>query len=489
MHDLVSDPVDGRVVLGSVRDARLSEYPWLRRFAFFRAPKIRLVLDLLFVSALSLWLRPRWLVVTLVGSSLAYLGLVTYFHYFLRPLSFWTLATSWREGLQLSGFVFDLFPKAVALGLLVMLAIKLAAVARARRFSAPRPGRPAVLCCAGGGLRNAVRGRQSAGPAVRCANHAAGVGRLGEIRGYLGPWLAEWYYLGDENVLRGALEMRERQYDRITPLEADIPIRDRIVIVQAESLDTNVLGYRVNGVEVMPFLNHLRDSSMYFRVRAIHNNGSSDADFVAMNGVAGSKQENTYVIPGYPYENTTPQILSELGYQTHAYHGNSGEFYNRRIRPSPRWALTRSSISRGVGSFVRSQEPPLGDRRSGRVETVGQRAARRRRPCVSFRHYPHDARAVHSLAGRRTGDFSASAHDVPAIHEQHALSRQLPARLCDRAGQGGDDHDLCRSSDDETSRRTAGEKARVYPVLHLRHGPRPQPLAVNSQRQCIATAR
>ncbi len=81
------------------------------RFAFFRAPKIRLVLDLLFVSALSLWLRPRWLVVTLVGSSLAYLGLVTYFHYFLRPLSFWTLATSWREGLQLSGFVFDLFPK------------------------------------------------------------------------------------------------------------------------------------------------------------------------------------------------------------------------------------------------------------------------------------------------------------------------------------------------------------------------------------------
>ena len=94
-----------------------------------------------------------------------------------------------------------------------------------------------------------------------------GVGRLGEIRGYLGPWLAEWYYMGDNEVLVRALRLREIPYDRISPEEADIPIRKHLVIVQAESLDTHILGYRANGVEVTPFLNRLREHSMYFRLR------------------------------------------------------------------------------------------------------------------------------------------------------------------------------------------------------------------------------
>jgi phosphoglycerol transferase MdoB-like AlkP superfamily enzyme len=102
------------------------------------------------------------------------------------------------------------------------------------------------------------------------------------------------------------------------------------VIIQAESLDTNILGYKANGVEVMPFLNHLRNVSMYFHVRAIHTVGSSDADFIMLNGVLGSPHENTYTIPGYPYENTTPQILAECGFESYFYHGNTGEFYSRR---------------------------------------------------------------------------------------------------------------------------------------------------------------
>ena len=84
-----------------------------------------------------------------------------------------------------------------------------------------------------------------------------GVGRLGEIRGYLGPWFAEWYYLRDDEVLERALELREVQYDRLTPVEADIPIHKHLVILQAESLDYNVLGFKVDGDEVTPFLNQL----------------------------------------------------------------------------------------------------------------------------------------------------------------------------------------------------------------------------------------
>ncbi len=102
------------------------------------------------------------------------------------------------------------------------------------------------------------------------------------------------------------------------------------MILQAESFDYHILGYEVDGVPVTPFLNNLRSQAMFYRVRAIHNQGSSDADFVATTGVAGSLHQNTYLIPGYPYENTTPQMLARCGYTTYSFHGNTGEFYGRR---------------------------------------------------------------------------------------------------------------------------------------------------------------
>ena len=127
------------------------------------------------------------------------------------------------------------------------------------------------------------------------------------------------------------MRYRTVSYDRLTPVEADIPIHKHLVIVQAESLDFNVLGFRVEGQEVTPFLNRLRNMSMFYRATAMHFTGSCDADFAALNGVSGSRHENTYVVDGYPYSNTTPQLLANCGFETYAFHGNGGEFYNRRM--------------------------------------------------------------------------------------------------------------------------------------------------------------
>jgi hypothetical protein len=223
-----------------------------------------------------------------------------------------------------------MFPKRAALFLLLALVIKLAALFFSRRASLPRKG--AWLM---GGLLTVTYTSlflftTYVSPLDRIMK-SQGVGRLGVIRGYLGPWFAEWYYLSNGRLLDHAMERRKISYNRLTPVEADIPIHEHLVILQAESFDTNILGYKVNGVEVTPFLNRLRDLSMYYRVLAMHSNGSSDADFVALNGVAGSPHENTYIIPEYPYENTTPQLLARCGFSTYAFHGNSGEFYSRRL--------------------------------------------------------------------------------------------------------------------------------------------------------------
>ncbi len=298
------------------------------RFAFW-APKIRFVLDLLFVLTLTLCLRRRLLFVLVSGAFFVYLGLITYFQYFLRPLSLLTIFGNWREGVQLGGFALDLLPRRAALVLLLALATQLTALILSRKVSLPRH------CAWLGGCVFAlayvslylVANRWDPLDAIQTTR---GVGRLGEIRGYLGPWFAEWYYLRDKQVLQRALELRKITYDRLTPAEADIPVHNHLVILQAESLDYNILGFKVDGVEVTPFLNQLRDRSMFYRVGAMHFNGSSDADFAALNAVSGSRHANPYVIPGYPYKNTMPQLLARCGFATYSFHGNGGEFYSRR---------------------------------------------------------------------------------------------------------------------------------------------------------------
>lgn len=299
-----------------------------RRFAFW-APKIRFVLDLLFISTLSIVLRRRYLVAIVIASFFVYLGLVTYFQYFLRPLSLLTILTTWREALQVGGFGPDVFPLSPAALLLGVLAVKLTALVLSRNASPPRPSAwlTGAVLMAGYVTLSCLALSYDPLDAILTTR---GVGRLGHIRGYLGPWFAEWYYLQDDKLLERALELRKIDDNRISPLEGDIPMHRRLVIVQAESLDTNILGYQVHGVLVAPFLTHLRDVSMYFRVLSTHSYGSSDADFAVLNGVRGSPHETTYRIPGYPYENTTPQILAACGFDSYCYHGNTGEFYGRR---------------------------------------------------------------------------------------------------------------------------------------------------------------
>ena len=155
--------------------------------------------------------------------------------------------TSWREGLTVGGFAPDVFPKLGGALLLAALAIKLAALYLSRKVSLPRPAGwfGAAICLAGFIGVYAVANQLDP---LHYIQTTRGVGRLGHIRGYLGPWFAEWYYLRQDQLLQEVLDRRQKIYDRITPIEAEIPIHKRLVIVQAESLDTNVLGYKVNGV-------------------------------------------------------------------------------------------------------------------------------------------------------------------------------------------------------------------------------------------------
>ncbi|HKD38634.1 MAG TPA: LTA synthase family protein, partial [Pirellulales bacterium] len=125
-------------------------------------------------------------------------------------------------------------------------------------------------------------------------------------------------------------QRREIASDLLTPVETTIPIREKLAIIQAESLDFNVLGLEIGGQEVTPFLNRLRERSLFYRIAAARDTGSADADFIMLAGVMPSPHINTYNIRSYPYRNTLPQFLKQFGYNTALFHGNTGNFYSRR---------------------------------------------------------------------------------------------------------------------------------------------------------------
>ncbi len=310
-----------RYTLVSAQDVSAQFLKW--------APRIRLLIDLTFVVAITALLPRPWLIGVSILAFFAQVGLVSYYQYFRRPLSALALY-HWREGSKASGHRFPASPRIPLLILGAALAVKVGLLATLPADSGLNPPAWWVIGLSAAAIYAALIVAAGYIDPLDKILTTRGIGRLGLIRGYLFTWLAEFYYLGANEVLESAMRQRQIVSDQLTPLETAIPVRRQLIIIQAESLDFNVIGYQANGCEVTPFLNRLWDKSLRYRIAAARYIGSADADFVMLNGVMPSMHIVTYNIPNYPYSDTLPQFLSQHGYETSIYHGNTGNFYNRR---------------------------------------------------------------------------------------------------------------------------------------------------------------
>lgn len=106
-----------------------------------------------------------------------------------------------------------------------------------------------------------------------------------------------------------------------------------IIMVQAESLNDFPIGLKVNGEEITPHLNELISTSHYYPniYLQIGRGNTSDAEFAANNSLYPIADMGVYKT--YPKNNflSLPQVLKKEGYATSAAHGNSPEFWNRRL--------------------------------------------------------------------------------------------------------------------------------------------------------------
>lgn len=106
-----------------------------------------------------------------------------------------------------------------------------------------------------------------------------------------------------------------------------------ILVIHAESMQTNVIGMEFNGAEVSPNLNRLAKEGMYFSnfYSQVSVGTSSDAELTFNTSLMPTKSGTAFV--SYPDRTyiTTPSLLKEKGYYTFSMHANNADFWNRRV--------------------------------------------------------------------------------------------------------------------------------------------------------------
>lgn len=154
--------------------------------------------------------------------------------------------------------------------------------------------------------------------------------------------LGFWGYHGAD-LLKGAAslagsnslsaEQAELLPDTVPDIEAaSIPeALPNVIIVQLESFQSSVIGQEINGVELTPHLNKLKDETIYFPnfYHQTHEGRTSDAEFLTLTSLHPIKSGSVYTqYAGNDFDGL-PAHLRRYGYNTAAMHAFERSFWNR----------------------------------------------------------------------------------------------------------------------------------------------------------------
>jgi phosphoglycerol transferase MdoB-like AlkP superfamily enzyme len=104
-----------------------------------------------------------------------------------------------------------------------------------------------------------------------------------------------------------------------------------IIYIQMEAVDGLVIGARMEGRPLMPFLEGLAGENVYF-TNAIDNTASgrtTDAEFLVLTSAVPFRRPPIFVSEPLDRIPSLPKVLNEAGYRTAALHGFNGTFWRR----------------------------------------------------------------------------------------------------------------------------------------------------------------
>lgn len=106
-----------------------------------------------------------------------------------------------------------------------------------------------------------------------------------------------------------------------------------VIFIHAESIQSFLIDYKINGKEVTPNINKLANEGIYFSnfYPQISVGTSSDTEFTLLTGLMPSNTGTVFV----SYFNRTyvgmPSYFNDMGYYTFSMHGNKADFWNRKV--------------------------------------------------------------------------------------------------------------------------------------------------------------
>ncbi len=139
-------------------------------------------------------------------------------------------------------------------------------------------------------------------------------------------------YMDPNSITHEAIQKLKGIQDPVTPSFQGAAAGRNVIIIQMESMQNFLLGYKVDGMEITPVMNELMREHVYFPkfYQQVGQGNTSDAEFVVNtsyyippNGAASQE----YADKDLP---SLPKLLKKNGYQTATFHTNDVEFWNRK---------------------------------------------------------------------------------------------------------------------------------------------------------------
>lgn len=155
-----------------------------------------------------------------------------------------------------------------------------------------------------------------------------------DIKRYLNQYVLKRNELTQEekNFLKKELKERKKNLEAKSK-HFGIAEDKNVIIIQLESFENYAIGKTVNGEEITPNLNKLKEESFYFNNfhHQTAQGRTSDAEFVINNSLYPLSVGSVYV--RYPMNEymALPNILKEKNYYTAAFHPYEKSFWNRNI--------------------------------------------------------------------------------------------------------------------------------------------------------------
>lgn len=285
----------------------------------------RFLLDFCFALSMLSLVPRRLVLLPLLLWQVWAAAILSYYEYFARPLSLQTVKSQLMEGAAVAGTGLAVLGAGGIAWLVGAFLLKAVLALRARA-----PGSRHVRLGLGGILGwIAISALTLHFHPFRLIRTTFNFEKAAAAYGYFWTWIGEEVYFSRALLEHAVEAARTKKSNRLAD-ETPPPPAERVAIIQVESLDFSIIGYEYEGQLVVPFLTSLRDRSAFYKVRPIHDNGSADADFSMLTGLAPSPDVITYRLLDYPYENTLPEIFARAGYHTEAIHGLYGSFFDRR---------------------------------------------------------------------------------------------------------------------------------------------------------------